>query len=296
MRVRGCRTTRRSRAWLLVLLPLALHARAGDWHLDGTLACSDCHTMHNARDGQPMRYDQSATPANRLLRAENATALCLACHGSGNPTSQAPGVRTPSNGDPPGGGFPSDLTDPSHRAHSLGATPVLPPDGDTPVVMTCVTCHAPHGNGAYRNLRASPSGTGRSLSAPTAQQTVKANGTNAAEVYVQSNVRYVSGMSAWCMDCHNNLTDAHSAGGDSPPHPWDRPMFASPESWAAWSAPVSSRVPAQNAAGLGAPVPDAGDQVFCLSCHKAHGSPNASTLIHADALTLSSTCLQCHDQ
>ena len=33
---------------------------------------------------------------------------------------------------------------------------MLPPQGDTPVALTCVTCHETHGNDAYRNLRADP--------------------------------------------------------------------------------------------------------------------------------------------
>jgi predicted CXXCH cytochrome family protein len=163
--------------------------------------------------------------------------------------------------------------------------------------LTCVTCHAAHGNAAYRNLVASPSGTGRSASAPSVAQLVTADGTNAAAVYVRSNVRYVSGMSQWCMDCHDGITSAHSDSVDGPPHPWDRPMFGSPSAdWIAWSGPVANRVPVQNALGLAAPTPNEGDQVFCLSCHKAHGSPNHAALIHADGTTLSSTCQQCHNQ
>lgn len=284
------------RVLLLALLSLAPLARAGEWHVAGTLACSDCHTMHNTKDGQPMRYDEVAAPASLLLRAASVTALCLACHGGSNPTSQAPGVLSPSSWDPPGGGFPLDLADPAGQAHSLGTEPVLPPAGDTPVVMTCIACHAPHGNDAYRNLRASPSGTGRSTSAPVAAQAVTANGSNAATVYTRSNVRYVSGASQWCLDCHNTLTAAHSGGAEAPPHPWDRPIFgAASADWAAWSGAIANRVPVQNALGLAVPMPSEGDQVFCLSCHKAHGSPNPATLIHADGIALSSTCQQCHN-
>src|SRR5512138_2482777 len=205
---------------------VASPALAGGWHSGDTLACSDCHTMHNSMNGEPMRYDASAAPANLLLRAENATALCLACHGQ-SAASQAPSVTAPSSWDPPGGGFPADLADPGHTAHALGPAPVTPPNGTTPVVMTCVTCHAPHGSGSYRNLRPSPSGTNRSTAAPAAAQVVSANGTNAAAVYVRSNVRYLSGWSAWCMDCHDALPVLHASMG----HPWDVPITG-----AAWTA------------------------------------------------------------
>lgn len=277
-------------AWLARAMAVSaslapLRAAGGDWHRDRTLVCSDCHTMHNSKGGLPMRYDQSGDAAAVLLRAESATAVCLACHVG---ERRGIDVSPPTNWDPPGGGFPSDLKDPLMQAHSLGTAPVLPPDGDTPVVMTCVTCHDPHGNGAYRNLRASPSGTGRSTAAPVVSQSVTANGSNADAVYTRANVRYVSGMSQWCMDCHNLMDPATH-------HSWDRPIAGSSfADFAAWSAISQNRVPTQNATVAAAP--NLNDQVFCLSCHKAHGSPNGAALIYADALDLTSTCQQCHNQ
>jgi predicted CXXCH cytochrome family protein len=289
----------RTISWLPAALAVAAAlgpatGRPGDWHRDRSLVCSDCHTMHNSRGGQPMRYDLQSGPAVLLLRADGVTPLCLACHRGDRPTVAAPSVVSPSNWDPPGGGFPSDLSDPSHHAHSLGTTPTLPPWGDTEVVMTCATCHDPHGSGAYRNLRTSPSGTGRATTPPVANQSVTATGGNPAQVYVRANVRYVSGMSAWCMDCHNLIGPSHSDGVDATAHPWDRPIFGSAlADWAAWSGTITNRAAVEN--GAGAASPDVGDQVFCLSCHKAHGSPNSAALVHADGATLSSTCQQCHN-
>jgi predicted CXXCH cytochrome family protein len=246
--------------------------------------------MHNSALGQPMRYDSSIAGADRLLRAETTTALCLACH-SGGATAQGPNVRVPSDWDPPGGGFPADLADPDHTAHSIGTEPVMPPDGDTPVVMNCATCHDPHGNGAYRNLRPNPSGSpGRPEVTPVVQQTTLPNGSNAGVVYTRANVRYVSGMSQWCMNCHNLVADAfHSLS-----HPYDRAIWGAIfADYPSWAAPITNRVPVQNP--VGQPAPDQGDQVFCLSCHKAHGSPNLGAVIYADG-DMTSTCSQCHDQ
>lgn len=282
-------------ATLLFASLLPAIAQGGEWHRDRALVCSDCHTMHNSKGGRPMRYDDRESPGVALLRGESATAVCMACHRGDRPTVKAPGVASPSNWDPPGGGFPSDLTDPAHHAHALGPTPLLPPSGDTEVVMSCVTCHEPHGNGAYRNLRTNPSGKVRASVPPVVSQTVTAV-SGQGDPYTRANLRYVSGMSQWCMDCHNLITAEHSATADAlvAAHPWDLPLFGSAKAdYGAWSGPVPNRVPVQNAAGVAAP--NEGDQVFCLSCHKAHGSPNEATLIYADGVTRSSTCQQCHN-
>lgn len=296
--------SRRSGFWIAALALLATlgpaSARGGDWHRGTSLRCSDCHTMHNSLGGQPMRYDLSPAPAPALLRAESATALCLACHSGRGSVPTAPNVAAPTNFDPPGGGFPADLTDPLQHAHGLGPAAVTPPYGTTPVVMTCGACHAVHGGTGYRNLRDNPSGRGTFLPPPTVRQLIVANGTNPDQVYLRSNVVYQSGGSQWCIDCHDQITTTHVATGSSPlaAHPWDRtieggsPTLVTDLAW--WMGNIPNRVPVQNAMGL-AP-PNGTDQVFCLSCHKAHGSPNPAALIYADGLTMTSTCQQCHNK
>ncbi len=258
----------------------------GEWHRLRALVCSECHTMHNSQDGRSMRYDNGLAPVDKLLRAASANDLCLACHSGTIPS--APNVTVPTDFDPPGGGFPVDLTDPNHQAHGLGPNPVTPPDGDTPVVMACVTCHDPHGNGQYRNLRPSPSGTGRAAGVPVVvRQTVTANGLNAADVYKRSNVLYQSGMSAWCMDCHNLYSNTHA--------PQVALASGATVNMTHWlNDPITSRVPVQSPTDL--VVPSTDDQVFCLSCHKAHGSPHLSAELWADgdAGLFDATCNQCH--
>jgi predicted CXXCH cytochrome family protein len=275
-------------------------ARGGDWHRTATLRCSDCHTMHNSTGGRPMRYDLDASPAPALLRAADGTALCLACHGGRGPSPTAPSVMAPTNFDPPGGGFPPDLTDPLGHAHSLGPGAVTPPYGSTPVVMTCGACHDVHGSQGYRNLRPTPGRRGTAIQPPTVRQLIVANGSNPEQVYLRSNVGYQAGFSQWCMDCHDQITTTHVAAGGSglAAHPWDRSIeggaVTGVTDLAWWMGPIANRVPVQNP--LVFPPPAGTDQVFCLSCHKAHGSPNPAGLIYADALTLSSTCQQCHNR
>ena len=272
----------------------------GEWHRASSLRCSDCHTMHNSLGGQPMRYDLNSAPAPALLRAETATALCLACHAGRGPSPTAPNVMTPTNFDPIGGGFPADLADPLGHAHSLGTAAEIPPYGSTAVVMGCGACHDIHGNTGYRNLKPSPSGRGTAVQPPTAQQLIVADGTNPEKVYVRANVVYRSGSSQWCMDCHDQISTSHVSTGASPlaAHPWDRTIGGGSVSGttdlAWWMTSFPNRVPVQNA--LGVPAPNESDQVVCISCHKAHGSPNPASLIYIDGLSLTSTCQQCHNQ
>ncbi len=49
--------------------------------------CSNCHTMHNSQDGNPMNFDNSTTPNQKLLRSN-----CLGCHAQGTPSNIVDGV------------------------------------------------------------------------------------------------------------------------------------------------------------------------------------------------------------
>jgi hypothetical protein len=287
---------RRPTAWLraaaLALLAAPHGAVAGEWHAAGTLVCTDCHTMHNSQGGRPMRYDGAPSSSAALLRAGSPNGVCVACHGGQK--ASAPSVMAPT-GTTPGGGFPADLADTQHHAHALGTSAVVPPHGDTPVVMTCTTCHDPHGNGGYRNLIASPSGTGRAAAVKVVvKQRVLANGTNPADVYAPANLVYVSGMSQWCMDCHNLLVEEDPGSGTTGHHVAVRAIVgAASADGARWLSDLAGRVPVQNPSA--APAPHVADQVFCLSCHRAHGTPRYAAQIWADGASLDSTCQQCHD-
>ena len=61
-----------------------------------------------------------------------------------------------------------------------------------------------------------------------------------------------------------------------------------------WSGNLPNRVPVESPTDNDVPSPD--DRVFCLSCHRAHGSDRRSGLIWADGSTKLSTCQQCHNR
>lgn len=271
----------------LIIIATARLASAGEWHYGAHIVCSDCHTQHNSENGQPMRYDRNVTAAPYLLRFDTAVNLCLSCHDGSKPN--APGVMDPVSyvADPAGGSFPPMIQSPSTAHHLNSPTAEVAPGGTVPMVLTCTTCHDPHGNANYRNLRPDPLNVATTTPLILTSQTNTANGTNPAQVYASNNIIYKSGVSAWCGKCHGTFS-----GND---HPTDRPMFgATFANYANWVSTTLPRVPVNSPTDNAIPSQD--DQVMCLSCHKAHGSANVNALIYADGSTIDSTCQECHDQ
>jgi len=289
-------------AAVLLLAGATLPAWGGDWHQAGSLVCSDCHTMHNSEAGLPMRYDGVSAPAQRLLRAQDATRLCLACHDGSAP--DAPDVTAPVSylTDPAAGWFVENpLGQPNPNGHDLlPPGPQHAPGSADNFVLTCLSCHAPHGSDSYRNLILEPSGGGNSGPvSPVVAQTVTADGTNPGLVYDPANLFYKSGIAAWCNDCHGDFHGRTSSEeGTAEPwlrHPQGEPISASYGSdYTFWSGTIAARVPVETPTDD--TIPSVDDTVFCLSCHKAHGSAHPDGLIFADGATRLSTCRQCHNQ
>ena len=292
---RGARTIQlRRRSLLLIASALfaASTARAGDWHFQNHGTCSDCHTQHNSSGGAPMRTDNDPTPAAALLLRGTAQELCLSCHDGSSPF--APDVLAPVGyvADAAAGFFPPPGGPAPTTAHHIFAgVAEVPPGGTQAMVLTCTTCHDPHGNSNYRNLRPDPTQSSPPDVSVVVQQTFVADGTDAAnreKVYVPSNVIYKSGVSKWCAKCHS----APPPGCD---HPVDRTMWGSVlADYSRWAATTLPRVPVHSPSDNTIPSQD--DEVNCLSCHKAHGSANNRALIYADGLTIDSTCQECHNQ
>jgi predicted CXXCH cytochrome family protein len=260
---------------------------AGEWHYGVSLVCSDCHTQHNSENGQPMRTDKNPTPAAMLLRRGTPLELCLSCHDGSNPS--APDVIAPVSyvREAAAGAFPNSGGIPTNIAHHLNnASTEVPPGGTQPMVLICTTCHDPHGNTNYRNLRPDPSKTNQVPVSVVVVQQVSANGENAPQVYVPANIIYKSGVSKWCSTCHGTPHTDHV----NEPAIWN----AKNANYANWSSVQLPRVPVLSPTDNTIPSHD--DAVQCLSCHKAHGSDNPKATLYADGATLDSTCQECHDK
>jgi predicted CXXCH cytochrome family protein len=255
--------------------------------------------MHNSAAGQPMRYDFGADGSKSLLRSATPDSLCLHCHGQ-TPQGLAPSVALPQGGAPAqefaGGYFTygPGFTPVAGLGHVVGAPPAASDPAaylaTTATTLGCLSCHDQHGSPSYRNLKSSPGGRG--APAPLVAEGVRAGQDQASVVYSASNARYLSGFSRWCMDCHDHAQDHYADMVDVT-------FQSEPDIASLWATtPVSAsgvvlpRLRVQTP--LVATVPDPSNEMFCLTCHRAHGGPAPKALIYPDPADSSSLCTPCH--
>jgi len=304
-------------------------ARAGDYHRDASLPCSDCHVMHYSEQhgygGETVAPPASGGPFPHLLR-DAVIGLCLSCHdgqtGSGGiapDVVQSAGVGQAAHRS--AGAFQEPPGAQTQNGHGLDVS-ATPPGGSGTMTLGCVSCHDPHGNAYYRNLVANPGGQS-GLGVTAASETAVSP---TATHYDISNIHYTAsdgGLSAWCGGCHGSF---HGAGGttnvggaplgdtnQAGVTPWLRHPTRDVTMAGAnlnqhvdksrWFSPLSSRVPmvspSRTIPGTGA---GSDNEVFCGTCHKAHGSTHRYGLIWDDASTAEpedgvlemQTCQQCH--
>lgn len=306
--------------------PPARRAQAGEFHGGNALTCSDCHTIHYSENALPPTRAEAGGPWGRLLRYSNVNELCLSCHDGNEPKSPdvlAPVTQYVGSGDEHSGAgfFSGGDGSVSANGHDLGgAGSSVPLSTMGPVQLSCASCHDPHGNANYRNLRPDPgTGGGRDILLGTdvfenVSPPVPPTQSGVVQAYRRSNIGYRSGMVQWCMQCHDLALTGGQTLGTS--HPNEAAMSGFLADAAHWLAGTGTGFGTATNDGVeGVPrlrfqepggssyatstAVAATNQVFCLSCHHSHGGPYEYGMIwpsnspgNADQ---DSGCQQCHN-
>ena len=341
--------TRMARAGALALAAVALAAWptvAGEYHYQTTLLCYDCHTMHFSQThnyngttpvpttGAPDGNWLGATGPNTYLlkTGGNLTNLCFSCHDGQTFAPDVRGANTNSYvrsaGAIPTGAAPYE----NWKGHTLNQN--LPvPGGFGNLRLSCNSCHAVHGNAAYRNV-----GNGtmtyalgtNNLTRPVFLRSFAVG--SIATNYAESNVDYnepspiASAMSDFCRGCHflfhgrqgdsnmggtggvawlrhptgdSNIGAAgggHSSVATLAAHPYRVKVMSPSGDWGTQGLPWAT--------------PPANLTPMCLTCHKAHGNQNPFALVYLEGTGpiteegdatgqtagIKSLCKQCHVQ
>lgn len=169
--------------------------------------------------------------------------------------------------------------------------------------LNCASCHDQHGNSNYRNLRSDPNDSNAEIVDCTPVATVAGSTSYRGDSDVWQNTygtgHYDEDFATFCQDCHekfgpddgyagatgqggvNNPQDydaeglvLNASGGVNTHHPIDMDLGATIGTNYT-NATGGDTVPLLRTSGAAAP---SGNSVFCLSCHRAHGSGRDSSL------------------
>ena len=283
-----------------VVLGLAYGGNGQAFHEEGVAYCAGCHTMHNSQDGIPI---VPGDQGGYLLRQVDGASTCLRCHASYGQFAGGEGYG--------GGGDFYWLTktftwsahghDAESTGDSHGHTIIArdfgllnedakfgnkAPGGTFDHEMSCASCHDPHGNENYLLLRDDDHDGADFPDAPIAVSPGRSTASRNA-VSDTNHPAYGSGMSEWCAGCHTSFID----GLASRMHPADFPMNTSirnqyneyvntdePTGGSqenAYLEMVAFQTGDSDTTGLDITStrgPDAGGEVACISCHRAHAS------------------------
>jgi hypothetical protein len=308
-------------------LVAASAAFAGGYHYGTSLRCNACHIMHASKDGVIYGGGSLTNPVgapNLLKGTVNQT--CLTCHDGSTKDVVASGTAgAPTNvtGDTytskylsSAGFFQTDWSSTaSPVAHDLGPSAVTATQGtwvSEAGGMQCTDCHDAHGTPNWRNLLLQPGTAGSDVNIVEGTDVHIKPGASGWGKMDTDAVAFNDGVPnkivSWCLGCHTNITAGEK-------HPQDKSLAGSKADGVHWAAGTgvgfgtgvgdgTAGIPrvrfAQNGADYAASmIVGDSNRVFCLSCHKAHGSKFDSTLVwphYTDgAADQTSACGQCHN-
>jgi hypothetical protein len=261
-------------------------------------------------------------PTAKLLRRGTALDLCLACHDQRSGVPDVVGPDTNGLTERAAGQF-GNPDEPNFRGHNLSRTPGYLCtrchwEGMAGGSVECIDCHNMHGNGRYRNLQWASWPGGEPMIAALIRP-----GVTGLQRYVRANIAYpgpVSGDDSYrevtniCIDCHHSFFAPSYTGSTSPYHrhpgvnsewggyyPINRPGAGTdPANWTSGGAGFTvPRVPFMVVGATdfaAATTVAANNQVFCLSCHKAHGSDQPFSTLWDYGSANPAGCQQCHNR
>lgn len=269
----GFSVARRSTSGLLLGLLLLALSFSLAWAMHEQVPCQACHLLNpNGKNG-----------VDKELQAPENT-LCLTCHDAEQDVSalHPPHVINGSQALAGGSFTPTlDSDDNGHNMLSVDASLGLtPPGGQSRTEFNCLSCHDPHTNGNYRNLKLEINGH------PTP---VRAEG----DAHFEKNL-YISGINNFCSACHEQFGPgpATGRGGAWRRHPVGIPIYGARHAdFNHWER-LATKITVTEFPGGNANDPYTA-KVFCLSCHYAHGSPYRDAL-RWDYGKTTRGCLECH--
>ncbi|KAA3631512.1 MAG: hypothetical protein DWP97_13000 [Calditrichaeota bacterium] len=276
------------------------------FHEGGVANCKGCHIIHDSEDGMDVT-PETADGNLYLLKGEQPSDVCLACHATSN---GAVFSLDPLNPDPEkGAGNFTFLLEDNINDGPDGITNIIPgfhaghnivapslglladpnntsAPGGTFVSseLSCTSCHDPHGNTNFRMLY----GVGQIQNNTynfvyPAPDAIGIDFKNSSETN-SNHTAYLSGMSEWCANCHgldyheNNLSDidhhAPTSFKTGFVNRYNLYNGTNDESGGTAATAYLPEVPFEDPTNSISRTqgPTTGSTIMCLSCHRAHAT------------------------